>query len=413
MDNNIEKTEKSEELKKDAEINAGDEKPKAKKSSNKSTDIENTTANDVSDNEDPSVLAEAPTESEESVAVLPEDESEDEEPIPESVKPKTEEHTTGEAPSDEEIDEDFSPVQIALDIPDTTLNELAYDDEPSTRSDDVDNTAGFEDFLMSYRKQVSDMLKAGRTPSHEDEDSPAKEEEDDEDCLPHFSALNYQDEDEDAEDNDEAVQLTIDPSAVPFTPLKESEKKEEYSEKKYSYDPKKPGLINNLFDLFEIFVFTVAIVLFISSFFFRHSEVDGGSMDNTLSDGEHLILYDLFYTPKRGDIVVFEDYSLDKKIPIVKRVIGIEGDTVRVENENGVSVVYLNGERLDESYTLTDDYDSHPSGEWTVGEGELFVLGDHRNVSWDGRSFGTIDSNSVLGKVVLRFYPFNKFGTVN
>ena len=161
------------------------------------------------------------------------------------------------------------------------------------------------------------------------------------------------------------------------------------------------------------FVFTVAIVLFISSFFFRHSEVDGGSMDNTLSDGEHLILYDLFYTPKRGDIVVFEDYSLDKKIPIVKRVIGIEGDTVRVENENGVSVVYLNGERLDESYTLTDDYDSHPSGEWTVGEGELFVLGDHRNVSWDGRSFGTIDSNSVLGMVVLRFYPFNKFGTVN
>ena len=304
-----------------------------------------------------------------------------------------------------------------LDIPETTLNDLAYDDEPTVRVDDVDvdNTSGFDDFLASYRKQVSEMLKTGRSPEPEGEKAPDAEdpEEDNADDykIP-FPSLNFKDID-DEEDDEEAVQLSIDPSAVPFVPLKESEKKERPAEKTYSYDPKKPGAINNLFDLFEIFVFTVAVVLFISAFFFRHSRVDGGSMDNTLSDGEHLLLCDLFYTPKRGDIIVFEDYSLDKKIPIVKRVIGIEGDTVRVDNENGVSVVYVNGERLDEDYALTDSYDMHPSGAWTVGEGEVFVLGDHRNVSWDGRSFGTVNADSILGKVVLRFYPFDRFGTVD
>lgn len=373
MDNNAEKYENPEELKKDAETDAVIEDPAALENTNSTPDID--TVNEA----------------------VVEDEESESSPSPEQ----------DEAPSEEE--EDNTP------IPEASILELAYDDEPSARDEDGDNPGGFDDFLASYRKQISDMRKAGRTTGENDEvreNEPQKDDEGDtEECAPYFPPMSYQDDYQ--EDEDDSMQLSIDPSAVPFVPLKESEKKEKEVEKKYSYNPQKPGFLNNLFDILEIFVFTVAIVLLISSFFFRHSEVDGGSMDMTLSHGEHLIISDLFYTPERGDIVVFEDYSLDKKIPIVKRVIGIAGDTVKVENENGVCIVYVNGERLEEDYAFTDSYDMHPSGEWTVEDGEVFVLGDHRNVSWDSRSFGTINTESILGKVILRFYPFDKFGEVN
>lgn len=306
--------------------------------------------------------------------------------------------------------------EITFDIPDTTLDELAYDKEPTDR-DDTDVKHGFDDFLASYRHQVSEMLKASKagtddTAPEDDIPTALDASSDEEDYKIPFPTLNYSTI-EDAEDEDDAEQLTIDLSAVPFSPLTESEKKEKKKERVYAYNTEKPGFINTVFDLLEVFIFTVVAVLLVSSFFFRHSQVEGGSMDTTLSDGEHLIISDLFYTPKRGDIIVFEDHTLPEKEPIIKRVIGIEGDTVKVEYENGVSVVYLNGERLYEDYAFTDYPDGHMPGEWTVGRGEVFVLGDHRNVSWDSRSFGTVKVESILGKVVLRFYPFDRFGKVN
>ena len=392
MDSNSENYKDPEELKKDADTDVQIENPKAEVNTNSTLDINTPSSNDGE--------------------VAPEEEF----PL---ANPQESEATPSPEQSKESIDEGDDKGEP---ISESSILELAYNDEPSARSNDNDNPLGFDDFLASYRKQISDMRRAGRVANggddeaivDEDEEKKEKEESDDEDCAPHFPPMSYrEDDDEENEEQDDAVQLSIDPSAVPFVPLKESEKKEQDDEKKYSYDPNKPGFINNLFDILEIFVFTVAIVLFLSSFFFRHSEVDGGSMDITLSHGEHLIISDIFYTPERGDIVVFEDYSLDKKIPIVKRVIGIEGDTVRVENKNGICIVYLNGERLVEDYAFTDDYDMHESGEWEVGSGEVFVLGDHRNVSWDSRSFGTIKSESILGKVILRIYPFDKFGAVD
>lgn len=335
------------------------------------------------------------------------------EPTPNAPEAPKEELTVAieddELPETETKDEELPP-----EISEDTIDALSLDDEKHEKREDDEVSLRFDDFLAGYKKQISEMLKAKQSSDETDgaEEPPEVEaSDDDEDLTIPFPSLAYR-EDVEGDDDEEAVQLTIDLSAVPFSPLKESEKKEPPKEKKYSYDPKKPGFINNLFDIFEIFVFTVTVVLIVSSFFFRHSMVDGGSMDATLYDGEHLIISDLFYTPSRGDIVVFEDYSLSKKIPIVKRVIGIEGDVVRVENENGVSIVYVNGERLNESYTLTDDFDTHPTGEWTVGDGQVFVMGDHRNVSWDSRSFGTIDAESILGRVILRFYPFDRFGKV-
>ena len=192
------------------------------------------------------------------------------------------------------------------------------------------------------------------------------------------------------------------------------ERKEQIKEKptQMQYDPEKPRRVDRFFDFIELVVFTLLAVMIVTSFFFRHSIVDGESMENTLHSGEHLIISDLFYTPKRGDVIVCEDYTTAIPKPIVKRVIAIEGDTVKITSEG---YVFVNGNPLDEDgYVHIDDPSYHYSElELTVPKNELFVMGDHRNQSTDSREIGTVSEDSVLGKVLLRFYPFNKFGKVD
>jgi len=190
-------------------------------------------------------------------------------------------------------------------------------------------------------------------------------------------------------------------------------KKEKYvnpdSEK---YDAKKPRKIDARFDFVELFVFTLLAVILLTTFIFRHAVVDGPSMQNTLQHGEHLIISDLFYTPEKGDIIVCQDRATGHYEPIVKRVIATEGDTIKILN----SVVYVNGERLVEDYVFIDGPDSYADfPEVTVPENMLFVMGDHRNNSGDSRGFLTtfVREDAVLGKVIIRFYPFDKFGKVD
>jgi signal peptidase I len=132
-------------------------------------------------------------------------------------------------------------------------------------------------------------------------------------------------------------------------------------------------------------------------------------MENTLHEGEHLIISSLFYTPQRGDIVVCEDYSSPHKKPIVKRIIEIVGDHVKVTKNGKVT---LKGEVLEEEYVYVNGIVYENPVDLVVGEGEIFVMGDHRNMSDDSRSFGSIDEDSIIGKVLIRFYPFDKFGSV-
>ena len=149
---------------------------------------------------------------------------------------------------------------------------------------------------------------------------------------------------------------------------------------------------------------------------------------NTLYDGETLIISNLFYTPSQFDVIVFEDFGTGLDRALVKRVIATEGQRVQVRREG----IYVDGVLLKEEYVFTDRidyvYSTVPNREikllpdfyyrpgeyyeFTVPEGELFVLGDHRNESQDSLDFGTINESSVLGKVILRIYPFAKFGAV-
>ena len=181
-----------------------------------------------------------------------------------------------------------------------------------------------------------------------------------------------------------------------------------------AYDEKKPRRVDARFDLVEMFVCMLVAIMLLSAFVFRHSVVDGDSMMNTLHDDEHLIISNFFYEPKQYDIIVCEDYSTGLKKPIIKRVIATEGQTVRVVS---MDEVYVDGVLVDTSFILIDGkeeliYASQYPIECVVPEGEVFVMGDHRNNSLDSRILGTIDEDTILGKVVLRFYPFDRFGKV-
>lgn len=173
------------------------------------------------------------------------------------------------------------------------------------------------------------------------------------------------------------------------------------------------------FDFIEMFVIAMSVVLIIFTFFFRQTVVDGDSMMNTLQNEERLLITNCFYTPKRSDIIVFQTTETGRKYPLVKRIIALEGDTVRIERHG----IYVNGELLSEPYAYTTDphyvyqdglmscFDLGKS--YTVPEDHIFVLGDHRDNSADSRSFGFVPENSILGHVFLRIMPFSEFGFVD
>lgn len=181
------------------------------------------------------------------------------------------------------------------------------------------------------------------------------------------------------------------------------------------YDSKNPRKVDGRFDFLELFVFTLVAVMIITTFIFRHSVVEGPSMQNTLQNGEHLIISNLFYTPKRGDIIVCQDYETGHRNPIVKRIIATEGDTIEILPDGSV---FVNGQILNEDYVFIDpgEIDDFPGmPKTTVPEDMVFVMGDHRNKSSDSREFLStfVREDAILGKVILRFYPFDKFGTVD
>ena len=193
------------------------------------------------------------------------------------------------------------------------------------------------------------------------------------------------------------------PPFVPYT------KKDSKIHRAKVYNSDYPRHADTFFDFIELLIISLVAVLILTSFFFRHSKVQGDSMLQTLEDGDHLIISDFMYKPQRGDIVVIEDYSTGYNIALVKRVIALGGDTVEIREGQ----VYVNGEMLNEPYVYLDNIDRHQyMRPQTVPEGKLFVLGDHRNDSADSRVFGFVDESGVLGKALIRVYPFEKFGVI-
>lgn len=179
------------------------------------------------------------------------------------------------------------------------------------------------------------------------------------------------------------------------------------------YDEKHPRIVDHAFDFIEMLVITLMAAIVITSLFFRFSFVDGHSMDRTLSDGDTLIISNLFYTPDYGDIVVIEyENNIHEVKPLIKRVIGLPGDVIKVTAEGDV---YRNGELLnEEKYVYLDGpLFATLKGEWKVGEGEVFVMGDHRNDSMDSREIGPIKIDKIIGQAVFRLFPLSDFGKID
>ena len=156
------------------------------------------------------------------------------------------------------------------------------------------------------------------------------------------------------------------------------------------------------------FVWLLTGVLLIFSLCFRMVVVSGPSMNNTLMDGDWLLLLsNVFYTnPEYGDIIVASKESFKDGEPIVKRVIATEGQTVNIDFAEGI--VYVDEIALDEPYTLTDtNIMEGVQFPVTVDEGCVFVMGDNRNNSKDSRSneIGLIDCREILGKAVFVLFP--------
>ncbi len=165
-----------------------------------------------------------------------------------------------------------------------------------------------------------------------------------------------------------------------------------------------------LYEYAEAALYAMVLLVLLFTFLFRVSGVEGGSMEPTLQEGERLLLSMHFYEPDYDDIVVIDRYTQE---PIIKRVIALEGDRIRIDEATGV--VYRNDVPLDEAYVTEMTAPKDIVGEVTVPAGHIFVMGDHRSVSKDSRSqeIGMVDVEDVVGKAIVRIWPLDKFGIVD
>lgn len=306
-----------------------------------------------------------------------------------TLTPHDQASTENEA-ADEEANESTSLPESANESPTTDSAEENAEENELSANDENELTLSEDDSATQNEDSLAIAEEVDGEPSAESEQAPAA----DEDEQPFVDPSQPQ-----GSSNDD-----FDGQAAPYFPDAPKKKKTRESEPE-----QRP--IENRFDIVELFAFTLALVFIITAFFFRSSTVNGSSMANTLHHGDQLILYSFLYEPEVGDIIVFEDYTTPYKEPLVKRVIATEGQTVLILD---AYTVLVDGVVLPQDYVYLDRYDDtqYPI-RYTVSEGHLFVMGDHRNASSDSRVFGEVAKSSVLGKVILRYYPFADFKLFN
>ncbi|HIT31730.1 MAG TPA: signal peptidase I [Candidatus Enterenecus stercoripullorum] len=159
-------------------------------------------------------------------------------------------------------------------------------------------------------------------------------------------------------------------------------------------------------------VTVLAVLILLFTFVLRIIVVSGPSMENTLHNGDAMLVWSLGYTPRQGDIVVLTKRAYQED-SIVKRVIATGGQSVDIDYDTGT--VYVDGVALEEDYIKErmqipsyGDVVNHI----TVPEGCIFVMGDNRNQSADSRypEIGIVDERCVIGRVVMVLFPFSNFG---
>lgn len=188
----------------------------------------------------------------------------------------------------------------------------------------------------------------------------------------------------------------------------------------------KISLNEKIWDFLELIMYMLVAFLFaflIVKFVGQRTVVDGDSMNNTLKNGDNIIVEKLSYTfgdVERYDIIVFPYYdeTRGREINLIKRVIGMPGETIQIKN----GLIYITNDK-GETKILPDKYgyycDGKPMDGYMANEpvkipnGYYFVLGDNRNRSTDSRMIGLVNEDIILGKAWLRFFPFSEFGFVS
>jgi len=167
------------------------------------------------------------------------------------------------------------------------------------------------------------------------------------------------------------------------------------------------GTARFIIDLLETLILSVVLFLAINAVSARN-RVDGFSMEPTLHTGEFVIVNKLAYRlgdPTISDVIVFH-YPRDPEQEYIKRVIGLPGDHVRIQDGQ----VYVNDQSIEEPYISTPPaYQS----DWVVPEDSLFVLGDNRNNSSDSHTWGPVPMDNVIGKAFFVYWPPDRWGLVD
>lgn len=169
-------------------------------------------------------------------------------------------------------------------------------------------------------------------------------------------------------------------------------------------------MISTLLYLLGVLCLTWLVITFVG----QRTEVDGSSMEPTLTNGDNLIVDKLSYRfrdPERFDIIVFP-YKHKPKTYYIKRIIGLPGETVQIDEQGNI---YINGEILSESYgreIIRPENVGLAAEPIVLGEDEYFVMGDNRNNSTDSRfaQVGNIKREDIIGRAWVRIWPFSGFG---
>jgi signal peptidase I len=171
--------------------------------------------------------------------------------------------------------------------------------------------------------------------------------------------------------------------------------------------PEKPNLLGVLIDILETLLLSVVLFFLINAVSAR-IRIDGSSMEPNLHHGEFVIVSKINYRfgePERGDVVVF-DFPRNITQEYIKRVIGLPGDHILIEDGN----VYVNEIILSEPYLIMEP---QYEGEWDIPENTLFVLGDNRNNSSDSHTWGTVPMSNVIGEALVVYWPPSSWGLIN
>lgn len=194
-----------------------------------------------------------------------------------------------------------------------------------------------------------------------------------------------------------------------------TESHEEHERKKY--------FAHILEEKLLLIILAPLLAILITAFVFHFYRVDGSSMEMTFKDQDVLLVEKLGktsstilrknYTPNRYDVIVFKQPNYDPDRELIKRVIGLPGDRVVIKNEQVVVYNEQNpkginiNENLPPEAEAIGSADKFDKKDLKIKEEEVFVMGDNRLESDDSRYFGPVQTENIIGKVVIRIFPFN------